>query len=71
MVNSALYCPQTNSVSEVDGYASWPATQIGSSVVVVDATACAEFYQSNNSHPSRECRSDGTWSPVTNPCVRT
>lgn len=71
-IHSALYCPQANSISEVDGYASWPATQVGSSVVVVEATVCAESYKFNSSSPpSRECRPDGTWGPATNPCIRT
>jgi len=66
-----VFCPATSSISDVDGYASWPKTQAGATAVLVNATACAETYRpaGNGLWPSRQCRPDRTWGPVTHGCT--
>jgi len=63
--SAEVFCQPTSSGS-VDGFASWPITATSASDVTVTVTSCIETYVGN---PTRQCRSDGTWGPVTDPCV--
>ena len=59
-----MFCQPTDSGS-VDGFASWPITAAAANDVSVTVTSCDETYVGS---PTRACRSDGTWGPVTHPC---